>query len=433
MKHPARDVWGWAFYDFANSAFATTVMAGFFPVFFKTYGSQGVDAVVSTARLGIANALTGIFLAVLAPWLGAMADRGGSRKGFLAVFASLGIIATASLYLVPPGLWMAAAVLYVVAVLGFSGGNIFYDALLPAVASEDRYDSVSSFGFSLGYLGGGLLFAVNLWMVLSPGTFGLTDAGQAVRFSFLTVGAWWLVFSLPLFRFVREAGGSVPASFRESMATAGFRQVRRTLKNLNRHRTVLLFLLAYWCYMDGVDTVIRMAVDYGLSIGLEAKDLLLALLMTQFVSFPAVLAFGFLAGKGGTKRALLFGIGVYFCLSVWGAFIDSREEFFILAFIVGLIQGGVQALSRSFFGRLIPVDRPGEYYGFFNMVGKFSVILGPFLVALTGQAARALGAQGTLASRFGISAVALLFLAGGILLLFVDERKGKAERTSPAS
>ncbi|HNT58032.1 MAG TPA: MFS transporter [Syntrophales bacterium] len=431
MKHPARDAWGWAFYDFANSAFATTVMAGFFPVFFKIYGSQGVDAVVSTARLGFANALTGIFLAVLAPWLGAMADRGGNRKGFLAAFASLGILATASLYLVPPGLWMAAAVFYVMAVLGFSGGNIFYDALLPAVASEDRYDSVSSFGFSLGYLGGGLLFAVNLWMVFSPGTFGLSDAGQAVRFSFLTVGAWWLIFSLPLFRFVREAGGPVPASFRESLATAGFRQVRRTLKNLNRHRTVLLFLLAYWCYMDGVDTVIRMAVDYGLSIGLEAKDLLLALLMTQFVSFPAVLAFGFLAGRGGTKRVLLFGIGVYFCLSVWGAFIDSREEFFILAFIVGLIQGGVQALSRSFFGRLIPVDRPGEYYGFFNMVGKFSVILGPFLVALTGQVARALGAQGTLASRFGISAVALLFLAGGILLLFVDEKKGKAERTFP--
>jgi len=433
MKLPQKEAWGWAFYDFANSAFATTVMAGFFPVFFKTWCSQGTEAVVSTARLGIANSITGILLALLAPWLGAMADRGGNRKGFLAAFMILGVITASSLFFIPSGLWIVAAVLYVLAVLGFSGGNIFYDALLPAVATEKRYDSVSSFGFSLGYLGGGLLFAVNLWMVLSPGTFGLAGAGEAVRVSFLTAGAWWLLFSMPLFRFVREGKAPVPSAFQESIMAGGFRQVGRTLRNLKRHRTVLLFLFAYFFYMDGVDTIIRMAVDYGLSIGLEAKDLLLALLMTQFISFPAVLAFGFLAGKAGTKRSLLFGIGVYLCISIGGAFIESRASFFTLAVAVGLVQGGVQALSRSFYGRLIPPDRPGEYYGFFNMIGKFSVILGPLLIGLTGQAARALGAEGALASRFGISAVALLFLAGGILLFLVDEGKGNEERTAPNS
>jgi len=428
MKPPRKEVWGWAFYDFANSAFATTVMAGFFPVFFKTYASQGTEAIVSTTRLGVANSLTGILLAVLAPWLGAMADQGRNRKSFLAAFMVLGVLATGFLFVVPPGLWAAAAILYILAVLGFSASNIFNDALLPAVAAENRYDSVSAFGFSLGYLGGGLLLALNLWMVHSPGTFGLAGAGEAVRFSFLTVAAWWLLFSLPLFGLVRENAASLPPASRKAVISGGFRQVRRTLKRLKHHRTVLLFLVAYWCYMDGVDTVIRMAVDYGLSIGLNAKDLLMALLMTQFVSFPAVLAFGFFAGRVGAKRSLLFGIGVYFCLSVFGAFIDSPEEFFILAFIVGLVQGGVQALSRSLFGRLIPPDRPGEFYGFFNMIGKFSVIFGPLLVGLTGQAARALGAEGTLASRFGITAVALLFLAGGILLLLVDEKKGNAER-----
>lgn len=319
--------------------------------------------------------------------------------------------------------------LYIVAVLGFTGGNIFYDALLPVVAPERRYDLVSSLGFSLGYLGGGILFALNLWMVLSPGTFGLAGAGAAVQVSFLTVGVWWFLFSLPLFRFVREeppAAGTGRPALREA-----FRQVAGTLRNLRRHRTVFLFLVAYWCYMDGVDTIIRMAVDYGLSIGLEAKDLLLSLLVTQFVGFPAALGFGFLAGKTGTKRALLLAIAVYLIVSVWGTFIETRMEFLALAATVGLVQGGVQALSRSLFGRLIPPGRAGEYFGFYNLTGKFSVILGPLLVGLTGQLARSLGAEGPLASRFGISAVVLLFVAGGALLFFVDENRGRQERLSP--
>ncbi len=429
VNKPDRSVWGWAFYDFANSAFATTVMSGFFPVFFKSWCSQGTEAVVSTARLGIANALAGILLAFSAPFLGAVADRRGGRKRFLAAFMVLGVLATCCLSLVPAGLWTAAAMLYILAVLGFTGGNIFYDALLPVVAPERRYDLVSSMGFSLGYLGGGILFALNLWMVLSPGTFGLAGAGAAVQVSFLTVGVWWFLFSLPLFRFVQEeapAAGTGRPALREA-----FRQVAGTLRNLRRHRTVFLFLGAYWCYMDGVDTIIRMAVDYGLSIGLEAKDLLLSLLVTQFVGFPAALGFGFLAGKTGTKRALLLAIAVYLVVSVWGTFIETRTEFLALAATVGLVQGGVQALSRSLFGRLIPPGRAGEYFGFYNLTGKFSVILGPLLVGLTGQLARSLGAEGPLASRFGISAVVLLFLAGGALLCFVDENRGRQERLSP--
>ena len=411
-------------YDWANSAFATTIMAAFFPLFFKQFWSVGADPVVSTAKLGLANSIAGIAVALCAPILGAIADRGGTKKKFLLFFAFVGVVMTSSLYLVSKGNWPMAIALYVFAVVGFSGGNIFYDSLITSVASRKKMDSVSALGFSLGYLGGGILFAINVWMVLRPETFGFESAGEAVKISFLSVSIWWAVFSIPIFLFVKEPARARGESTL-NIAKAGFVQLKNTFQEIRHLKVIFLFLVAYWLYIDGVDTIIRMALDYGMSIGFHFKDLIVALLITQFVGFPSAIGFGYLGGKIGTKRAIFIAIAVYLCVSIWGAFMQSKNEFYILAMIIGLVQGGIQALSRSFYAKIIPVDKSAEYFGFYNMIGKFSVILGPVLIGATGLLARSMGYDGHIASRIGIASVSFFFIAGGILFYFVNEEKGK--------
>ncbi|HEX7504932.1 MAG TPA: MFS transporter [Syntrophales bacterium] len=426
MKENRRAIFGWAMYDWANSAFATTVMASFFPIFFKEYWTVGTDPVVSTAQLGFANSTAGILVAFLAPILGAMADRGEAKKSFLLFFAAIGVMATCVLYLIPRGHWETAAACYVVAMMGFSGSIIFYDSLLTTVAPEARRDSVSSLGFSLGYLGGGVLFALNVWMALSPAAFGLRDSGHGVKLSFLSVGIWWAVFSLPLILLVRERTGTIksPPSV---IIREGLGQLRDTFREIRHLKTIFLFLAAYWLYIDGVDTIIVMALDYGLSIGFKAEDLIVALLITQFIGFPSALVFGWLGERIGAKRAILIGIGVYLFISIYGAFINDKREFYILACIIGLVQGGVQALSRSLYSRIIPVDKSAQYFGFYNMLSRFATVAGPILIGTTALTARAMGYQGTTASRISIVSVSILFLAGGFILRKVDENKGKEE------
>ncbi len=428
-----KSVVSWALYDWANSAFATTVIAGFFPLFFKQYWSAGVDTAVSTARLGLANSLAGVVIALGAPVLGAIADRGTSRKRFLIFFALMGVTATSSLALVSSGAWVTAVWLYLFASIGFSGGNVFYDSLLPGVAPKNREHFVSALGFALGYLGGGVLFALNVWMTLRPSSFGFADSAQAVRFSFLSAGIWWALFAVPLMMFVREPGAPGRTARGAGMVREGIAQLGQTFREIRHHKVIFLFLAAYWLYIDGVDTIIRMAVDYGLSLGFQAGDLILALLITQFVGFPCALAFGLLGQRIGAKRAILAAIGVYLIVSVWGAFIRSKAEFYALAIVIGFVQGGVQALSRSFYSRIIPEGRSAEYFGFYNMLGKFAAIIGPVLVGLTGLLARSMGAGGTLASRLSIVSLSVLFLSGGVLLLFVDEDQGRREAARLAS
>jgi len=421
-----RALFSWALYDWANSAFATTVIAGFFPLFFKQYWSLGSDTTVSTARLGMANSIAGIIVALAAPLLGSIADRGSSKKKFLAFFTYLGVVMTLSLYMVSKGNWPFAVILYVFASVGFSGGNIFYDSLITGVASVKEFDFVSSLGFSLGYLGGGLLFALNVWMTLCPETFGFTDAGEAVRFSFLSVGAWWAVFSVPVFLFVKEPEIREPVSGFGAVR-AGLSQFLHTFREIRHMKTIFLFLAAYWLYIDGVDTIVRMAVDYGISIGFESNDLIVALLITQFIGFPSAIAFGYLGGKIGARRAIFIAIAVYLFVSIWGAFMQSKNEFYVLAIIVGLVQGGIQALSRSLYARIIPVNKSAEYFGFYNMLGKFAAVLGPVVMGGTGLFIRNIGYSSNVASRVSITSISIFFIAGGILLYFVDEEKGRAE------
>ena len=419
-------IFSWCMYDWANSAFATTVMAGFFPIFFKKFCSDGVDTTVSTARLGIANSMASIFVAIIAPILGAIADKGSAKKKFLFFFASIGMIMTSGLYLISRGNWFMAGLLYVLAAIGFSGSNIFYDSLITAVAPDEKADMVSSLGFSAGYLGGGILFALNVWMTLSFKTFGFATAILAVQFSFLSVGIWWGLFSIPLFLFVQEPLGT-KGILKVNMVKAGFKQLGETIREIKNLRSIFLFLLAYWLYIDGVDTIIRMAVDYGISIGFHYNDLIVALLITQFVGFPSTVAYGYLGTKIGTKKAIYIAISVYLGVCVFGAFMQNKYHFFILAIIIGFVQGGIQALSRSFYARIIPIDKSAEYFGFYNMLGKFASVIGPVLVGTIGILIKSMGFSSNFASRISILSLSILFITGGTLFYFVDEEKAKEE------
>jgi len=431
-------LWGWAIYDWANSAFATTVMAGFFPVFFKRYWSYGADVNVSTAQLGFGNAMASLFVALMAPVLGAIADKGSARKKFMIFFAYLGVLMTASLFLVQKGAWAWAIFAYVMGIIGFSGANIFYDALLPGVAHEEKIDYVSGLGFSMGYLGGGLLFLINVLMTLMPEKFGLSDSAQAVRFSFLTVAAWWGGFTLLTILWLKEEKKIGSSHEARNAVADGLRQLIGTFRRARHLKTISLFLLAYWFYIDGVDTIIRMAVDYGMSLGFDANDLLVALLIVQFVGFPAALGFGKLGQRWSVRKSIFLAIGVYVFATLWGVMMTKRTEFYVLAVIIGLVQGGIQALSRSYYSRLIPKEQSAEFYGFYNMLGKFAAIIGPALIGVVGLMAKRLlmppaptpdqvQLVSRLASRWGLASILILFLVGAILFHFVDEEQGRAE------
>ena len=438
METKKKVVWGWVMYDWANSAFATTIMAGFFPIFFKQYWSYGADVNVSTAQLGFGNSIASLLVALMAPILGAIADKGSAKKKFLIFFAYLGVLMTAALFFVQKGQWIWAIFIYAMGIIGFSGANVFYDSLLPSVASEDKIDYVSGLGFSMGYLGGGLLFLINVLMTLMPQKFGLPDATAAVRVAFISVALWWGMFTIFTIFWVPEKK-AVPAKKRgQSIILAGFRQLIETFKKVSHLKVVFLFLLAYWLYIDGVDTIIRMAVDYGLSLGFESNDLIVALLIVQFVGFPAALVFGKLGEKWGVRKSIFLAIAIYMAVTVWGTMMTQKMEFYILAIVIGLVQGGIQALSRSYYSRLIPQSQAAEYYGFYNMLGKFAVIIGPTLMGVVGltvkrslmppsPTAEQIIAIGQLASRWSIASILILFMLGAILFYFVDEEKGKEQ------
>ena len=406
----------WALYDWANSAFATTVMAGFFPIFFEKYWSNPNNINDSTFYLGLSNSAGSLIVAALAPFLGAIADRGSAKKKFLFMFAFLGILMTGGLWMVGQGQWQLAALLYMVGSIGFAGGNVFYDSLLPSVSEKKKVDFISSLGYSLGYIGGGILFLVNVLMYQYPQWFGIPDSTVAVKLSFLSVAVWWAIFSIPIFIYVPEPSSEPTIKFGEAI-TQGWLQLKRTFKEIKQMKIIGTFLLSYWLYMDGVDTIIRMAVKVGSSMGFEAGDMITALLMVQFIGFPAALIFNWFASKIGPKNAVLIAIIFYTVGTCFAYFMTTRLHFFLLAGMIGLFQGGIQALSRSLFSRLVPEGKAGEFFGFYNMLGKFSAVIGPILLGtvslVTGDV------------RIGLLSIVALFIAGGLILSRVDFDEGE--------
>ena len=416
MKENKRAVWSWAFYDWGNSAYSTTVMAGFFPLFFKEYWADPHNPNQSTFYLGMANSIASIVVASLAPLLGSIADQGSAKKKFLTFFAFLGVIMTGGLWMVSQGNWQMAVLFYVMATIGFASGNVFYDSLLPGLASEERVDVVSSLGFGLGYLGGGLLFLVNVFMYLKPEIFGISDGATAIKLSFLSVAVWWAVFTIPLILFVPEPKNYDSVKIKNAIQM-GWIQLIQTFKEIRNMKVVGTFLLAYFFYIDGVDTIIKMAVDYGMSLNFSGESLIIALLIVQFVAFPAALVYGRLGSKVGAKTAIMIGIIAYSFITFLGYFITKAWHFYVLAILIGLFQGGIQALSRSLYTRIIPAEKSAEFFGFYNMLGKFAAIIGP---ALMGTIALVTGS-----ARLGILSILLLFILGAFFLNKVDIEEGK--------
>ncbi len=413
FKKYKKDAISWALYDWANSAFATTVMAGFFPIFYKSYWASDLSNLESTAMVGYANSLSGLIVVLLAPILGAYADIGTKRKKLLLLFASLGILCTASFYFIPQGEWMLAALLYAIAAVGFSGGNVFYDSLIVSVSDNENRNRVSALGYSLGYLGGGLLFLINVIMFLNPQLFGIESQSNAVLLSFFMVAVWWAFFSIPILRNVKEQESERENPRFFQALKQSFNEVYQTLTEVRKYKNVAIFLLAYWFYMDGIDTIVRMATAYGTDIGLEASSMITALILTQFVGFPSTLIFGYFADRLGFKKILTIGILIYILISIFASRITTATEFYAMAIVVGLVMGGVQAVSRAYFSSIIPKDKEAQFFGFYNLVGKSAVVAGPALLAWISMIFNT--------PRAGILGLLVLFIPGLILLWMIPK------------
>ena len=405
----------WCMYDWANSAFATTIMAALLPPYFSNVAAVSLPKAQASSIWGLSLAISTLFVAFLGPILGAIADQTGTKKRFLQSFLSIAILFTALLFFVREGNWLMAVIFYMLASIGNAGSNVFYNSLLPHVARPDEVDQVSTKGYALGYLGGGLLLAINLLWYLKPAWFGFQDGSAAVRASFLSVAVWWIVFAFPLFRWVKEPP-AVSISKMVNPVRAGFKRLGETFQHIKRYKELAKFLLAFWLYEDGIGTIIKMATIYGAEIGIGTGDLAGALLLTQIVGVPFSFLFGWLAKRLGTKRSIYLALVVYAMISIAGYFMTQAWHFWVLAGAVGLVQGGSQALSRSLFSSMTPKARTAEFFGFYDISSKFAGILGPLLFSATALI------FGT--SRLGIVSLVIFFVVGALLLSRVDEHAG---------
>lgn len=408
----------WAWYDWANSAYFTTIVTAVFPSFFATYAAAGLEPAQATARFGAITTVSVALIAIVSPILGAIADFTGIRKRLLAVFMLIGVSAAAALVLVDQGNWMLASLLFVVGNLGVSGSTVFYDSLLPHVAKPEETDRVSSAGYALGYLGGGLLLLINLAWILKPATFGFADTVAATKASFVSVAVWWLVFSIPLMRTVPEPPTQLePGEDRNiSVLKAAFGRLGRTFREMRKYRHAFILFIAMLLYQDGIQTIIRMASVFGAEIGIDINAQIAAFVMVQWLGIPFSFLFGMLGARMGTKRALFIALAVYTLTAIMGYFMRTVTHFFILAGLVATVQGGSQALSRALFSRLIPAQKASEFFGFYAVAERFATVLGPLVftlsVTLTGS------------SRIAILFIITFFVAGAALLSLVDEEEG---------
>lgn len=402
----------WAFYDWANSVYALIVMTAFFPLLLGHYVETSGIGLTTTTVLGLANAAASLAVVILAPVLGALGDQYGAKRKLLGAFAALGILATFSLSLVESGQPLLAAFVFACGNIGFAAANGLYDALIVSVTGRDRFDRLSAFGFALGYAGSLILFLLGIAMTMKPAWFGMADPIASMRLVFLLVALWWLGFTIPLLTAaIEERPLASPGSSAWRHLRSAFGELRDTLREVRQYRQAAIFLLAYFLYMDGVYTVIKMAVVYSKALGFDPMVQMIGILIVQVVAIPATLAYGRLAGRFGARRMIMLGVCAYIVVVSGAPFMTRPEHFYLLALVIGLAQGGIQSLSRSMYARLIPETESGKYFGFYNMVGRFATVLGPLSMAV---AALMLG------ERLSILAIPVLLVAGLIILFRVD-------------
>jgi MFS transporter, UMF1 family len=405
----------WAMYDWANSAFQTTIITAVFPRFFSDYAAAGLDPTDATARFAWATTIAVTITALIGPVLGAIADIRGMKKTLLGVSMSVGIVATLLMATITRGDWMFAAIVFMVANIGIAASFVFYDSLLPHIAAPEEIDRVSTGAYAMGYLGGGLLLVVNLAWILAPARFGLADSVAAIRLSFVSVAVWWFIFSLPLFFRVREPATRLESDEKstDNSIRVAFVRLRETFHELRGYREAFLMLVAFLLYNDGIQTIIRMASIYGAEVGIDQNAQIAAFVLVQFVGVPCSFLFGAMADRIGAKRAVFIALAIYAGISLLGYFMTT------LAALVGTVQGGSQALSRSLFARMIPKHKSSEYFGFFAVFEKFAGIAGPALFA----------ASVTLfhSSRAAVLSVLLFFVLGAVVLTRVDVAAGEAQ------
>jgi MFS transporter, UMF1 family len=413
------DLRAWAMYDWANSAVQTTIIAAVFPIYYQKVAAAGQAEAVAMSRFAWATTIAILIVAIVAPVLGAIADYTAIKKKLLGVFVAIGAAACGGMFWIFQGDWPLALTLFVIANVGVAGSIVFYESLLPHLVGERDLDRVSSAGYAIGYLGGGVLLAINLLMIQQPSLFGIADTGTATRLTFVSVGIWWVLFSIPLFRTVAEPDVRLDGDERaaESALLGGVRRLGETFRELRRYRQAFIMLLAFLLYNDGIQTVIRMATIYGTAIGLPESAMITALLMTQFIGVPCAFAFGALAERIGAKIAIFAGLAAYVFITILGYFMTSAVHFFALAFMVGMVQGGTQALSRSLFASMIPRHKSSEFFAFFSVFERYAGVLGPAIFAFVVERSGS--------GRSAILAVSVFFVVGAAILSFVNVPEGR--------
>ncbi len=419
----------WAMYDWANSAMMTTIIAAVFPAYFEKVAAKGLGPDRALMYFGAATTLAMTIIAILAPIVGPLADDRPIKKKMLAAFMALGVVAVAGMYWIHTGDWVLALILFIIANIGANGSFVFYDSLLPHLAPPEEVDRVSSAGYALGYVGGGTLLVLNLLWIQKPEWFGLphgpnlteSQATLPARLSFASVAVWWVIFSIPLFRRVPEPPVEISTfdGHGRHPIVAAFHRLGATFRELRSYKQGFLMLLAFLIYNDGIGTIFRMAVIFGAERKIDSGAMIGAIVLVQFVGIPFAFLFGHLAGRIGAKRSILFALGVYCGISILASAMRTATHFLLLAVLVGMVQGGSQALSRSLFASLIPRDRSGEFFGFFAVVEKFAGIFGP--LAFTASI------QLTGSSHYAILSVIAFFVIGGVLLAMVDVEAGQRE------
>jgi len=415
QKEKKRAQFAWVMYDWANSAFVTTITAAVLPVYYASVAAANLAPNLRTAYWGYTSAIALLLIALMGPVMGAMADFRGAKKKFLTVFASIGILGSALLFFVTEGDWLMASLFYILGNVGFAGANVFYDSLLPHVAEEDERDQLSSRGYAFGYLGGGILLAINLFMIMSAPD-GETSALMS-RISFLMVAAWWLIFTLPLLKWVKEPVRRILKGEENfNPFQASFSRLAYTFGEIRKYKELFKFIIAFWLYNNGIGTIIVMATIYGTELNFSQTTTIGTLLMVQFVGIPFAILFGWLGKKIGTKKSIFISLAVYSAIAIGGYFMYQEIHFWILGFGVAMVQGGSQALSRSLFSRMVPKSQSAEFYSFFSVSEKVAGTVGPLLFGLVSTV---MGG-----SRLSIVSLIIFFIIGGFLLTRVDEEEG---------